>query len=63
MKRATFITWEQLKVGGMILLAMGILTVAVFKLGEAANLGHGRGRLKEKGEREKAKGESEGGPR
>ena len=38
MKRATFITWEQLKVGGMILLAMGILTVAVFKLGEAANL-------------------------
>ena len=38
MKRATFITWEQLKVGLMILLAMGILTVAVFKLGEAANL-------------------------
>jgi len=38
MKRATFITWEQLKVGGMILLALGILTVAVFKLGEAANL-------------------------
>ena len=38
MKRATFITWEQLKVGGMILLALAILTVAVFKLGEAANL-------------------------
>jgi len=38
MKRATFITWEQLKVGGMILVAMAILTVAVFKLGEAANL-------------------------
>src|SRR6476660_6194369 len=38
MKRATFITWEQLKVGGMILVALGILTVAVFKLGEAANL-------------------------
>ena len=38
MKRATFITWEQLKVGLMILLALGILTVAVFKLGEAANL-------------------------
>jgi len=38
MKRATSITWEQLKVGGMILLALGILTVAVFKLGEAANL-------------------------
>ena len=38
MKRATFITWEQLKVGGMILVALAILTVAVFKLGEAANL-------------------------
>ena len=38
MKRATFITWEQLKVGGMILAAIAILTVAVFKLGEAANL-------------------------
>jgi phospholipid/cholesterol/gamma-HCH transport system substrate-binding protein len=38
MKRATFITWEQLKVGGMILVAIAILTVAVFKLGEAANL-------------------------
>ena len=38
MKRATSITWEQLKVGGMILVALAILTVAVFKLGEAANL-------------------------
>lgn len=38
MKRATFITWEQLKVGGMIIVALAILTVAVFKLGEAANL-------------------------
>ena len=38
MKRATFITWEQLKVGGMILVTLAILTVAVFKLGEAANL-------------------------
>lgn len=38
MKRATFITWEQLKVGGMILVGLAILTVAVFKLGEAANL-------------------------
>ena len=38
MKRSTVITWEQLKVGGMILTALGILTVAVFKLGEAANL-------------------------
>ena len=38
MKRATVITWEQLKVGGVILAALAILTVAVFKLGEAANL-------------------------
>ena len=38
MKRPTFITWEQLKVGGVILVALAILTVAVFKLGEAANL-------------------------
>src|SRR5678816_4160772 len=45
MKRATFITWEQLKVGGMILVALGILTVAVFKLGEAGNLFSKRCRL------------------
>src|SRR5688572_24928077 len=38
MKRATFITWEQLKVGAVILVAIGILNVAIFKLGEAANL-------------------------
>src|SRR5215217_2120741 len=38
MKRATFITWEQLKVGAVILVAIGVLTVAMFKLGEAANL-------------------------
>lgn len=38
MKRATFITWEQLKVGALILAAIGVLTVAVFQLGEAANL-------------------------
>jgi phospholipid/cholesterol/gamma-HCH transport system substrate-binding protein len=38
MKRSTFITWDQLKVGIVILASLGILTVAVFKLGEAANL-------------------------
>ena len=38
MKRATFITWEQLKVGALVLVALAILTVAVFQLGEAANL-------------------------
>src|SRR6266850_6100125 len=38
MKRSSFITWDQLKVGGLILLAMGVLAVAVYKLGKAANL-------------------------
>jgi phospholipid/cholesterol/gamma-HCH transport system substrate-binding protein len=38
MKRSTFITWDQLKVGVVILVALGILTVAVYKLGQAANL-------------------------
>ena len=38
MKRATFITWEQLRVGVVILIALGILTLAVYKLGQAANL-------------------------
>lgn len=45
MRRATFITWEQLRVGGVILAAIAILTVAVFKLGEAANLFSSRYRL------------------
>ena len=38
MKRSTFITWDQLKVGGLILAAIAILTIAVVKLGEAADL-------------------------
>ena len=38
MKRSTFITWDQLKVGALILAAIGILTIAVVKLGEAADL-------------------------
>lgn len=38
MKRSTFITWDQLKVGGIILVALAIMTLAVFKLGQAANL-------------------------
>jgi phospholipid/cholesterol/gamma-HCH transport system substrate-binding protein len=38
MKRSTFITWDQLKVGAVILAALAILTVAVYKLGQAANL-------------------------
>ncbi len=38
MKRSTAITWDQLKVGLMILVALAILSVAVVKLGQAANL-------------------------
>ncbi len=38
MKRSTFITWDQLKVGALILAAIGILAIAIYKLGQAANL-------------------------
>ncbi|MFN2399545.1 MAG: MlaD family protein [Gemmatimonadaceae bacterium] len=38
MKRSTFITWDQLKVGTIILIALLVLIVAIFKLGQAANL-------------------------
>src|SRR5450432_1874117 len=38
MKRSTFITWDELKVGALILAAIAILTIAVVKLGEAADL-------------------------
>lgn len=42
MKRPSFITWEQLRVSVVILVALGILTVAVIRLGSAANLFTGR---------------------
>lgn len=38
MKRSTFITWDQLKVGVIILAALSVMLVAIFKLGQAANL-------------------------
>jgi len=38
MKRSSFITWDQLKVGGLILFALLVITVAIYKLGQAANL-------------------------
>ena len=38
MKRPTFITWEQLKVGLVIVVALIILTVGMVRLGQAANL-------------------------
>ncbi|HEY2375079.1 MAG TPA: MlaD family protein [Gemmatimonadaceae bacterium] len=38
MKRSSFITWDQLRVGLVIVAALGILTLAIYKLGQAANL-------------------------
>ncbi len=38
MKRSSFITWDQLKVGAVILVALVILAVAIVKLGTAGNL-------------------------
>jgi phospholipid/cholesterol/gamma-HCH transport system substrate-binding protein len=38
MKRSSFITWDQLKVGSLILLSVLVLGVALYKLGKAVNL-------------------------
>src|SRR6478672_6519471 len=38
MRRSTFITWDQLKVGAMIAVALLIMVVAILKLGQQANL-------------------------
>jgi phospholipid/cholesterol/gamma-HCH transport system substrate-binding protein len=38
MKRSTAITWDQLKVGGLILTALVIVALTIFKLGQAASL-------------------------
>jgi phospholipid/cholesterol/gamma-HCH transport system substrate-binding protein len=38
MKRSSFITWDQLKVGGIILGSLAVLGVAIYKLGQSANL-------------------------
>jgi phospholipid/cholesterol/gamma-HCH transport system substrate-binding protein len=38
MKRPSFITWEQLKVGVLIVAALAILAVSIYKLGQVANL-------------------------
>lgn len=45
MKRSSFITWDQLKVGALILVALVILGVAILKLGDAGNLFGKRYRL------------------
>ncbi|MHB0947660.1 MAG: MlaD family protein [Gemmatimonadaceae bacterium] len=38
MKRASYISWEQLRVGILIVVALSIMGLAVYKLGKAANL-------------------------
>ena len=38
MKRSTFITWDQLKVGSLILLAIAVMFVAILKLNSAVGL-------------------------
>jgi phospholipid/cholesterol/gamma-HCH transport system substrate-binding protein len=38
MKRASSITWEQVRVGLVVLVALGILLIGGYKLGQAANL-------------------------
>jgi phospholipid/cholesterol/gamma-HCH transport system substrate-binding protein len=38
MKRSPTITWDQLRVGIVILVALGIIGIAIYKLGQAANL-------------------------
>ncbi|MDQ3083100.1 MAG: hypothetical protein M3R07_12915, partial [Gemmatimonadota bacterium] len=38
MKRSTGVTWDQLKVGAVMLVAIVIIGVAILKLGQAANL-------------------------
>ena len=38
MKRSSFITWDQLKVGVLVIVALVILVVAILKLGQAGNI-------------------------
>lgn len=38
MRRSSFITWDQLKVGALIFVALVILGIAILKLGQAGNL-------------------------
>jgi phospholipid/cholesterol/gamma-HCH transport system substrate-binding protein len=45
MRRSSFITWDQLKVGVLVLVALLILGVAIVKLGQAGNLFGKRYRL------------------
>ena len=38
MRRSSFITWDQLKVGVLIVVALAVLGIAIVKLGQAGNL-------------------------
>jgi phospholipid/cholesterol/gamma-HCH transport system substrate-binding protein len=38
MRRSTGVTWDQLKVGAMILVALVVIAIAILKLGESAHL-------------------------
>src|SRR5947209_6905412 len=38
MKRSSTLTWDQLRVGLLVLVSAAVLAVAVYKLGESANL-------------------------
>jgi len=38
MKRSSFITWDQLKVGALIAASLAVIAVAIYRLGQAANL-------------------------
>jgi phospholipid/cholesterol/gamma-HCH transport system substrate-binding protein len=42
MKRSSYITWEQLRVGAVIIAALAVVAVAIYKLGQVANLFHKR---------------------
>src|SRR5881275_1611770 len=45
MRRSSFITWDQLKVGVLILIALIIVAISIVKLGQAGNLFGRRYRL------------------
>jgi hypothetical protein len=36
MKRSAYITWDQLKVGSLIIVSLVIMTLAMYKLAQAA---------------------------
>lgn len=45
MKRSTFITWDQLKVGSLIVIGLVVLGLAIYNLGKAAHLFSSRYKL------------------